>query len=97
MTSAAFGYCTAHGMVPTKYDVSFGAIILAIILIFLFGIGLLILIAYILYVVLVRDRVCSICGSQVYPMPMPMPVYQPYPQPYYYPYPPQPPYYPPQR
>ena len=103
--NAPFGYCPRDGMVPTKYDVSFALIIIFIFLIFLMGIGILLLIAYVLYVVLARDKVCSICGSAVYLAPMygyPQPYYPPpappyhgqnYPQ-YQYP-PPYPPRYPP--
>jgi len=97
MTTAEFGFCPAHGMVPTKYDFSTGVLIVGAILTIFLGIGLFFLIIYVVYVIAAKDRVCSVCGGQVYPAPMAMPYPQPYAQPGYYQYPPQPPYYPPPR
>ncbi len=95
MTTADFGICPAHGPVAAKHDFSIGVIVVCIVLaVLLFGIGLLILLIYILYVLFSKDRVCPFCGSVLYAWPVP--VYPlPYYAPAYYPYPPYPPpYYP---
>jgi len=97
MTTAEFGFCPAHGVVPTKYDFSTGVLIVGAILTFLIGIGLFFLMFYVLYVLAIKDRTCSICGGMVYPAPMPMPYPQAYPPSGYYMYPPRMPYYPPPR
>jgi hypothetical protein len=78
MTTDPYGYCPRDGIVPTKYDFSYAVIILCVLLIFFLGIGLFLILVYILYVVLARDKVCSVCGAAVYPAPM-----YGYPQPYY--------------
>jgi hypothetical protein len=101
MTTADFGICPVHGPVAAKHDFSLGVIVVCAALTILFGIGLLILIIYILYVLVAKDRICPFCGSRLAGGPVPVPVYpMPYYMPVYYPYsyyPPQPPRYPPGR
>jgi len=100
MTTADFGICPVHGPVGAKHDFSIGVIVLCIVLTFLFGIGLLILLIYIIYVLFSKDRVCPYCGTTLFAGAVPVPIYPvPVYAPVYYPYPPppQPPYYPPKR
>jgi hypothetical protein len=99
MTTADFGICPVHGPVPGKHDFSWGVIVTCIVLTVLVGIGLIILMIYVLYVLTSKDRICLYCGAVLV-----APVVPVYPAPYYVPgyygYPPYtgyPPYRPPGR
>jgi hypothetical protein len=63
MTTADFGFCPVHGPVAAKHDFSLGVIVVCIILTILVGIGLLILLIYLVYVVASKDRICPFCGA----------------------------------
>lgn len=102
MTAEDFGLCPVHGPVAGKHDFSIGVIVVCIVLTMLFGIGLIALVIYLLYVLFSKDRICPFCGATLTAAVVPVyspayyvPVYYPYPSyPYY---PPPPPYRPPGR
>ena len=95
MTQAPYGYCwRCQTNVATRSDLNIGIIVLCCLLIFFFGLGLLLLVIYLVYKLAIADKVCDICGSAVWPVPMPvypMPAYMPYPPGQYY-HPPRPAY-----